>query len=85
MAVSLGQEVWMHSGIYAQQGKVVEVTERYVVVELLRAEGPTGLQYAIRFDANGEACDSSDIYEGNMWGDDPRIPGTHEFGPWRLS
>jgi hypothetical protein len=82
---SVGQEVWMKSGMYAQRGKVVAVRERCVEVELLRAEGPVGLKYLIRFDTNGKACDSSDIYEGNMWGGpDPRIPGTHEFGPWHL-
>jgi hypothetical protein len=83
--LSVGQEVWMESGMYAKPAKVVEITGQYVIVELLRAEGPVGLQYKIRFDLNGKACDSSDIYEGNLWGGpDPRIPGTHEFGPWEL-
>ena len=75
----------MKSGLYGQKAKVVKVTPWCVEVELLRAEGPIGLKYQIRFDVNGKACDSSDIYEGNMWGGpDPRIPGTHEFGPWEL-
>ncbi|HET9406013.1 MAG TPA: hypothetical protein VFO39_02135 [Candidatus Sulfotelmatobacter sp.] len=83
--LAVGQEVWMQSGIYAKKAKVVEVTKRRVIVELLRAEGPIGLKYQIRFDANRKACDSSDIYDGNIWGGpDPRIPGTHEFGPWEL-
>lgn len=79
----VGQKVWMRSGpYYGQEVKVVKVTERFVEVELLRAEGPIGLKYGIRFDANGKACDSRDIYEGNMeWGG---IPGTYEFGPWEL-
>jgi hypothetical protein len=82
----VGQEVWMKSGIYGNKGKVVKITERCVEVEPLRAEGPIGLKYGIRFDTNGMACDSSDIYEGNMWsGPDSRIPGTHEFGPWELN
>jgi hypothetical protein len=82
---TVGQEVWMKSGIYAKKAKVVKVTKQCVEVELLRAEGPIGPKYLIRFDTNGRACDSSDIYEGNMWGGpDPRIPGTHEFGPWKL-
>lgn len=63
--------------------KVVKVTEWCVEVELLRAEGPIGLKYGIRFDTNGKACDSSDIYEGNIeWGG---IPGTYECGPWELA
>lgn len=83
--LEIGQEVWIKSGIYGKKAKVVEVTERGVEVELLRAEGPIGLKYGIRFDTSGRACDSRDIYEGNMWGGpDPRIPGTHEFGPWEL-
>ncbi len=81
----IGQTVWMKSGpYYAREGIVTKVTEQCVEVELLRAEGPIGLKYAIRFDRDGKACDSSDIYAGNMWGADPRIPGTHEFGPWEL-
>jgi len=82
----VGQEVWMQSGIYAKKAKVFKITDRHVEVELLRAEGPVGLKYGIRFDRNsGVACDSSDIYEGNMFGFTPgRIPGTHEFGPWEL-
>lgn len=79
----VGQEVLMRSGIYGSDGKVVKVTEQYVEVEFLRTPG--GPIDRIRFDANGKACDSSDIYEGNMWGGpDPRIPGTHEYGPWEL-
>jgi hypothetical protein len=62
------QHVWMESGMYGREGKVVKITARGVEVELLRAEGPIGLKYQIRFDTEGKACDSSDIYEGNMWG-----------------
>jgi hypothetical protein len=84
--LTVGQEVWMKSGIYARKGKVAVVRDWCVEVELLRDEGgPIGPKYSIRFDTNGKACDSSDIYEGNMWGGpDPRIPGTHECGPWEL-
>ena len=81
--VVVGQEVWIKSGIYGTKVKVVKVTEWCVEVELLRAEGPIGLKYGIRFDTNGKACDSSDIYEGNIeWGG---IPGTYECGPWELA
>jgi len=81
----VGQEVWMQSGMYAQKGKVVVVTELCVEVELLLVYGPIGLKHTLRFDTNGHACDSSDLYTDNMWGGpDPRIPGTHEFGPWEL-
>ena len=56
----------------------------HVIVKVL-AEGPIDEPTLIRFDNNGKACDSSDIYNGNMWGgSDPRIPGTHECGPWEL-
>jgi hypothetical protein len=79
-------KVLMKSGMYGREGRVVKVTERYVEVELPEFVGPIGLKSSIRFDAKtGKACDSSDIYHENMWGgDDPSIPGTHEFGPWEL-
>jgi hypothetical protein len=81
----VGQEVWMKSGPgYGTQGKVVKITEHFIEVDLLRAGGPVGLRYGIRFDANGKACDSRDIYEGNWWGDNGRsVPGT-DCGPWEL-
>jgi hypothetical protein len=80
----VGQIVWMRSGpYYGKEAKVVKVTERFVEVVVLLAEGPIGLKYGIRFDTNGKACDSRDIYEGNMeWNG---IPGTYEFGPWELT
>lgn len=83
----VGQEVWMKSGpYYARKGMVVKVTDWCVEVELPLPEGPIGSKHAIRFDTNGKACDSTDIYDGNMWGGpDPNIPGTHEFGPWELT
>jgi hypothetical protein len=81
----VGQEVLMKSGIYGQKGTVTRITEQGFEVELLQAEGPLGLRYGIRFDTNGRACDSRDIYEGNIWGNpNSGIPGTHEFGPWEL-
>jgi hypothetical protein len=97
--VVVGQKVWMESGMYAQEGKVVKVTLRGAEVELLRAEGPIGLKYQIRFDTAGNARNSRGIYEGNFnctgssWRDPvaffirlfgPVIPGTHEYGPWKL-
>ena len=83
----VGQDVYMVSGCYGKSGKVVEVTSSGVIVQLALFEGPIRPEgpELIRFDINGKACDSSDIYTGNMWGGpDPRIPGTHEFGPWEL-
>ena len=77
----VGQLVCMKSGIYGAQVRVVEVTEQFVEVELLRAEGPVGLKYMIRFDTNGKACFSPN-YEGNWEWDG--VPGTREFGPWEL-
>jgi hypothetical protein len=84
----VGQYVHMVSGIYGKAGKVVEVTPSGVVVQLAIFEGPVRPEgpELIRFDTNGKACDSSDIYKGNLWGGtDPRIPGTHECGPWELA
>ena len=81
----VGQDVYMVSGIYGVTGKVVEVTASGVIVKLDLAQGPINEPTLIRFDTNGKACDSSDIYNGNMWGADPRIPGTHECGPWELA
>jgi len=82
----VGQDVYMVSGIYRNKGKVVEVTPSRVIVQLALAQGPTNEPTLIRFDNNGKACDSSDIYNGNMWGGPaPNIPGTHEFGPWELT
>ncbi len=83
----VGQDVYMISGCYIKQGKVVKVTPSGVVVQLALAEGPIRPEgnELIRFDTDGKACDSSDIYKGNLWGgSDPRIPGTHECGPWEL-
>jgi hypothetical protein len=83
--LTVGQEVCMQSGIYARKGKITKVTESCVEVELPEFVGPIGLKSSIRFDRSGKACDSSDIYNENMWGGpDSRIPGTHEFGPWEL-
>jgi hypothetical protein len=82
----VGQDVYMVSGIYGNKGKVVEVTPSSVTVQLALAQGPIDEPTLIRFDTNGKACDSSDIYNGNMWGGPgPTIPGTHEFGPGELT
>lgn len=86
--LKVGQYVNMVSGCYRKGGRVVEVTSSGVIVQLALFEGPIRPEgpELIRFDTNGKACDSSDIYNGNMWGgSDPRIPGTHECGPWELA
>jgi hypothetical protein len=76
-ALAVGQDVHMVSGWYMQKGKVVKVTSSGVEVQLDKGS------YLIRFDTNGKACDSSDIYRGNMeWNG---IPGTFECGPWELA
>lgn len=83
----VGQHVYMISGCYMKQGKVLKAMPSGVVVQLAIFEGPITPEgpELIRFDTNGKACDSSDIYKGNLWGgSDPRIPGTHECGPWEL-
>jgi hypothetical protein len=75
----VGQEVELISGIYCKKGKVFEVTPSGVIVQLALFEGPVRPEgpELIRFHANGKACDSSDIYKGNLWGgSDPRIPDT---------
>jgi hypothetical protein len=81
----VGQDVRLISGIYGKMGRVVEVTSSGVIVQLALAEGPIRPEgpELIRFDANGKACDSSDVYKGNMeWNG---IPGTFECGPWELT
>ena len=77
----VGQDVYMFSGCYVNMGKVVKVTRSGVIVQLALAEGPIRPEgpELIRFDANGKACDSRDVYKGNMeWNG---IPGTYECGP----
>ena len=75
--LAVGQDVYMVSGWYMQKGKVVKVTPSGVEVQLDKGS------YLIRFDTNGKACDSRDIYKGNMeWNG---IPGTFECGPWELT
>jgi len=85
----IGQEVCLTSGggAFVKTGKVVEVTQCGGIVQLSSFEGPVQPEgpELIRFDTNGKACDSSDIHKGNLWGSDPRIPGTHEGGPWELT
>ncbi len=82
----VGQEVYMVSGIYGKKGKVVKIGRslftlfRPSVIVQVRAQGPIDEPTLMRFDANGKACYSDDIYNGNMG----NIPGTHEFGPWEL-
>jgi hypothetical protein len=80
----VGQDVYMFSGCYVNRGKVVTVTPSGVIVQLALAEGPVRPEgpELIRFDANGKACDSRDVYKGNMEWDG--IPGTYECGPWEL-
>ena len=83
----VGQYVHLISGVYGKVGRVVKVASSGVIVQLSTLEGPIRAEgpELIRFDTDGKACDSSDIYKGNMWGADRRIPGTHECGPWELS
>jgi hypothetical protein len=59
--LEVGQKVWMESGIYAREGKVVKITMRGVEVEVFRLEGPIELKYRIRFDTAGNARNSRDI------------------------
>ena len=86
----VGQEVWMRSGVYTQKGKVAEVTEQYVSVELFLGENH--VRGFIRFDTNGKTGTGWDGLgyfeyigeEVGMLQSDPRLPGT-EFGPWELT
>jgi hypothetical protein len=68
----------------SQEGLVIKVTPSGVEVQLALAEGPIRPEgnELIRFDTNGKACDSRDIYRGNWEWDG--IPGTLEGGPWHL-
>jgi len=81
----VGQEVSLLSGYYfGTPGKVVKVTQEEVIVQFLKFEGPITDEgpELVRFDKNGKACDSRDIYKGNFaWAG---IPGTFEGGPWEL-
>jgi hypothetical protein len=74
----VGQYVNLVSGCYRKGGKVVEVTSSGVIVQLALFEGPIRPEgpELIRFDTHGKACDSSDIYTGNMWGG-PDPPPRH--------
>jgi hypothetical protein len=96
MVYRVGQEVWMQSGPYVQKGKVSEMTEKYVLVEVLSTKGGApGWQnpgyYFIRFDSNGKTgtgWDGLGLFEYigpevGMLQSDPRIPST-QFGPWKL-
>ena len=81
----VGQDVYVVSGWYLKKGKVVKVTPSGVEVELALIEGPIRPEgpELIRFDTNGKACNSRDIYKGSMeWSG---IPGTFEGGPWELA
>jgi hypothetical protein len=71
----VGQDVRLISGTY---GKIAGSSKSHHqrIVKLALAEGPIRPEDSelIRFDANGKACDSRDIYKGNMeWNG---IPGT---------
>ena len=83
----VGQDVWMKSGPYTQKGKVAEVTEQYVDVDVFLDKNAVG--GFIRFDANGKTGTGWDglgyfVYIGKeVLQSDPRLPGT-EFGAWEL-
>jgi preprotein translocase subunit YajC len=56
----VGQKIWMKSGDELIEGKVSEITEKYVEVEVPKSDGG---KYAVRFDKNGE---QPDFYDPNV-------------------
>jgi hypothetical protein len=78
----VGQEMRLKSGPhYGMKGIVVKIEKRWLR-KYIEVEVPE--EGRIRFDRNGKACDSHDIYHGLMWGRNDDIPGTRECGPWEL-
>jgi hypothetical protein len=86
----VGQEVRMKSGAHIQTGRVAEVTEQYVLVEVWRDISPG--RFFIRFNSKtgktGTGWDDLGLFEyiGEEVGliqSDPRLPDT-ESGPWEL-
>lgn len=69
----VGQDVYMHSGIYSQKGKVVKVTPSGVEVQTT--------DELLGFDTNGRACTSD---KGVFAWETGGVPGTYEGGPWHL-
>jgi hypothetical protein len=87
--LAVGQEAWMKSGPYVEKGTVIEVTAKYVAVELTQVEDAR--RFAYLFDAvsgqTGSGCyDGLGVWEwiaGGWMQEDPGAPGT-ECGPWKL-
>ncbi len=65
----VGQEVYMHSGVYGIKGRVVRVAPTGVEVQTVMQSNITALGELLRFDNEGKQCDGS---------------GTFECGPWEL-
>ena len=87
----VGQDVWIRSGPCFQKGKVAEITEKYILVEIPRPKN--AVRSFIRFDATtgktGTGWDGLGYFEYvgdevGMLQSDPRLPGT-VFGPWKLT
>jgi len=84
--LKVGQIVNMVAGMCAEEGKVIAVTPSNVIVQLTRVYGPINEPTLIRFDANGKACNSSDIYNGpTLSGESNSLPGVRDHGPWELT
>jgi hypothetical protein len=87
--LKVGQEVRLIIGPYGRKAKVVEVTPSGVIVQNAIFEGPVTPEgpERMRFDTNGKACDSRDIYTGFM--DCNGIPGKwwegNIFEPFELA
>jgi hypothetical protein len=92
----VGEEVWMQSGPYTQQGTVDKITKFYVevAVPITQVEafriGASIPAWFIRFDAQGKAGSGFDNL--GLWVEDHNAgrvpwgmetPGT-EYGPWEL-
>jgi len=78
----VGQEILVSAGtgyghdLAVKSARVASVMESCV-------EGPVGLSYRMRFDTNGKAMDSRDVYAGfmNGWGQ----PCSPTHGTWELT
>ena len=56
----VGQDVYMVSGVYLDQGKVVRITTSGLDVQAVHG----GL---VRFDSDGKECDGGGTYECGPW------------------
>ena len=91
----VGQDVYMLSGCYIKEGKVVKVTPSGVEVRTdvrgncwrcpITGKMVHKTEEIWRFDSDGKACDSRNtgMFECAPW-EQGGIPSTYECGPWEI-